>query len=471
MKRLRLLHVMIPALLLIGPVQSAEAAPGPNETIALVRKDCGSPVPSNCYTALTPALSWAFAQSTSAKKILVDLGPGSWAEDYTCSNDGHVTLRGAGRDSTLLLGGGSDGHVVFVDNCEKVEFVDLTIKGPNMGVHWVDGGSSTWTDVDIISTGTGTQLVGAWVDDYCRPVTLAPATHYFFGSRITTTFTNTSTFAVTAFWAGCSDNWFFGGEITMNSQNAWFSAEDATLLVSRNSTFRAYGSLIKAHAGGATIRGDLVAIMVTDDAIPSPGGLLFADHPGEFHMHGGVVNVMIDSTTAPPNPNAYAAATGIATYGHGTTAHTLETAFILQTPSVIPTWRVYEGEQSHAQAPMLWQAGTMPPMASGENNKIISEDGQDLFVETDCNFDGDCTGGTEAHLMVYNDALCTDPANPWLDTVTGRCRNDIATPILDLEDRAAALEAAHDALEARMSAAEAAISGHESRIGTLESFH
>ena len=49
--------------------------------------------------------------------------------------------------------------------------------------------------------------------------------------------------------------------------------------------------------------------------------------------------------------------------------------------------------------------------------------GQDLFIETDCNSAGDCSGrGTETHLMIYNDANCSQ-GNPWFDTVTGACRD------------------------------------------------
>ncbi len=86
----------------------------------------------------------------------------------------------------------------------------------------------------------------------------------------------------------------------------------------------------------------------------------------------------------------------------------------------------------------------MPPASTTETNVLFTEDGQDTFVETDCNADGDCSGGSESHLMVYNASLCTDPANPWLDTITGRCRNDTTDPVAD----------ALDDLEARVSALE-----------------
>jgi hypothetical protein len=42
----------------------------------------------------------------------------------------------------------------------------------------------------------------------------------------------------------------------------------------------------------------------------------------------------------------------------------------------------------------------------------------------DCSM-GDCNGGgVESHLMVHNPTACAGLGNEWLDTVTGRCRND-----------------------------------------------
>ena len=45
-----------------------------------------------------------------------------------------------------------------------------------------------------------------------------------------------------------------------------------------------------------------------------------------------------------------------------------------------------------------------------------------MYVEIDCDADGDCDGGgTQAHIMVYNAVEC--PTERWFDTTTGRCRN------------------------------------------------
>jgi hypothetical protein len=96
-------------------------------------------------------------------------------------------------------------------------------------------------------------------------------------------------------------------------------------------------------------------------------------------------------------------------------------------------------------SPFLWQQGTLPPISPTETSLLNSEDGADQYVETDCESDGDCTGGDEAHLMVYNASLCGNAS--WLDTVTGRCRNDTTDPVADaladFESRVSALEALH----------------------------
>jgi hypothetical protein len=46
--------------------------------------------------------------------------------------------------------------------------------------------------------------------------------------------------------------------------------------------------------------------------------------------------------------------------------------------------------------------------------------GLDLFVEGDCAPNGDCSGGPDPHLMIYDDRCQVD--GPWFDTVTGACR-------------------------------------------------
>ena len=60
--------------------------------------------------------------------------------------------------------------------------------------------------------------------------------------------------------------------------------------------------------------------------------------------------------------------------------------------------------------------------------------------------------------MVYNLSTCSS-AEPWFDTVTGRCRNDTVDPVADAIDDLEEKDGEHDSsiadLEARVTALEA----------------
>lgn len=92
-------------------------------------------------------------------------------------------------------------------------------------------------------------------------------------------------------------------------------------------------------------------------------------------------------------------------------AHTPGTAFAL-TPGSGGTRTRLDGP--HIHSPFQWPAGTTPPA-------LASQAGQDLFVETDCEADGDCDGtGDQSHLMVYDTSCGSDP---WRNVNTNACRN------------------------------------------------
>ena len=448
---------------------NAFALPDANETLVTVRKNCGDPAPSNCFATLNAANTWVrgTASPSPAKRVTIDIGPGTWNESYTCAEAngdlGYVTLRGSGREATVLAGYGESSSTFHGSGCHGIEVKDLTITSEGWAVHWNHEGSSTWTNVDIIGLATGDKPNnGAWYDDYCYGTEIMDELpeHYFFGSRLTV-HNRPGAQEAGAYWGGCSNTWFFGGEISYFSA-AGSVTRDAAVTVRANSKFRAYGSLIRAVVTGdnPTMRGSLVAVDVND--LDQTGGAFIDSAPGQFHMHGGIINVTIDPATQ--LVGRYADATAVWTRGAGALSHTLDTAFVMKTPDNIPSYRVYTNSGGVSQTPLLWQSGPRPPMSSTEDNKIISEDGQDLFVETDCKANGDCISGDgkEAHLMVYNNSVCTEPANPWLDTATGRCRNVIETPLPEV---LASFEARLTALELLP----AQIAGHEAQVVALES--
>ncbi len=306
------------------------------------------------------------------------------------------------------------------------------------------GGNSTWTDVNIVSTGGGTSnFQGAWADDVCDAAN-GIATHYFFGVRMRSRAERSTLYPPFVFWGECSDHWFYGGEIFWDASGfadvaAPAAARGAAVLVGHDSTVHLFGTSLNVRVDQTAnaLGGSLVAVQTDADTFGNGG-------PSAFHMHGGIINITVSNSASLKSNFDVTSLWG---NSDGSLIHVIDTAFALNVPSTIPAYRIYESAGAKVLSPFQWQSGALPPVATSEANVLNSDDGQDTFIETDCNADGDCTGGSESHLMVYNGTVCTDSANPWLDTITGRCRNDTTDPvadaIADLEDRVSALEALH----------------------------
>ncbi len=124
-------------------------------------------------------------------------------------------------------------------------------------------------------------------------------------------------------------------------------------------------------------------------------------------------------------------------------AHTPDTAHNISVASDATPYRVLNlNSNSRLESPFNWGAMPMPPKSTDDTNVLISEPGQDIFIETDCTKEGSCFDGAgdESHLMVYSDKC----RGGWFNTVTGACRNNTAgyVDLQDLKARVEALEAA-----------------------------
>jgi hypothetical protein len=214
----------------------------------------------------------------------------------------------------------------------------------------------------------------------------------------------------------CGQTWFYGGEVraTVTNAGSGIAYGLGALDLQHQAEFFAFGTAIRVDPG-----------VLTDADIPGAVGsnaiwgvrLMGNSH---FHLHGGIVNVSA-------NTLQNADAVGIQILDAGAQfAHTPGAAFVLRPGAASGTpIRILTDDAAKVQSPFLWQNGPRPPQAATEASTLVSTDGSDLYVETDCSAAGDCNGGgSEAHLMVHNPTACTDAANAWLDTVTGRCRND-----------------------------------------------
>lgn len=372
--------------------------------IILVRKDCGTL--DNCFETIADALSWTWGtrEPSASSPLLWDVGPGTWNEQWSCENNGYVTVRGAGREQTIIEA--NTIGAVSVDDCEQLEFIDIGIHGNTVTVFWEDDGSSTWTNVDIVGTDGGSESL-VWADDFCDGS--FQAQHYFFGSRIILRDVDGTGYSPAAWYGNCSDTWFYGGEILAEWNENKTGGVVYLLNLSTNTRFQAFGTALRG--------------VVTDTPTSTSGILTAVSISGTsgvptsmFHMHGGIISLLT-------NPSHSVSVAGLSV-GSYAVAHTPGTAFNLRPGSSSLAYRTSTSGSGAVDSPFLWQSGSTPPVAGGETNVLASTNGEDMFVETDCDGDGDCDGaGNQAHLMVYNPDECGS-SEPWFDTVTGRCRND-----------------------------------------------
>jgi hypothetical protein len=476
----------------------------------IVRKECPAG-DKHCFERFMDgqstndqAMYWVwkyFKASNPQRPLLIDLGPGDWrGGPGFCSSikevngevvevpSGWVTVAGAGREATRIKGA-SDSSAGFtpialgINSCYEVEFRDLTIIGPGLGVNWIFGfGSSTWTDVDIVSTGAiveGAETIyGAWADDAPQSA-FHPndvALHYFFNSRLISTLgpNVNAAYPSFSFWGQKTETWFYGGEIVWevapgivpgNAQiDAGLGTPSAAVLLEAQTKFHAFGTKIRAHVGvdadNTPVRGYLYGVRVSSEAFAlNANNAIFHGRPSAFHMHGGEIEVVVEDGVAIGGGflgNGKLGVVAIEATGNSL-AHTLDTAFDVRvSDEVYETYRTSSalGPNESGQtvagrvaSPVLWPAGPTPPIGETEATTFYSEDGLDLFVETDCSADGDCSGGgSQSHLMVYNAKQCSDGvdvSDAWLDMSTGRCRN-APSPSAELAGRLDAIDSDGD---------------------------
>jgi hypothetical protein len=377
-----------------------------NAEVILVRKDCSAL--DNCFETIAEALSWTWGtrHPSATNPLLWDVGPGIWNEPWSCQNNGYVTVRGAGREQTIIQFDSLVGAVSGI-NCEQLEFIDIGFRGSNFTVYWRGTGSSTWTNVDIIATEGGTESI-AWADEYCPQAGQEErAVHYFFGSRIVLQDVTKGGYPAVAWYGHCSEAWFYGGELVIDwSENATALPELVDL--GENARFQAFGTALRGVVSDTATAGGVMIGVTMAGVAGKPTSM--------FHMHGGIISLLT-------NPSQSVAVVGLYVSGNAL-AHTPGTAFNLRAGSGSLTYRALTSGGGKVDSPFMWQAATTPPAASTEANVLISENGEDMFVETDCAANGDCdSGGNQAHLMIYNPAEC-GTTEPWFNVVTGRCRDD-----------------------------------------------
>lgn len=352
-----------------------------------------------CETSMSTLTAWLWGtrKPTESAPVLIDIGPGSSFAAFDCPlaappapHNGHVTLRGSGRDRTRIAR-------FSARDCDKLSIQDLTVADTAFAITWRGSGSSQWSNVGVdVTPGFGFSV--GWWDIDMEPAT-PKAVHYWFGSKIRV---HGATGLNAAFLLQSTETWFYGGEIEADLSGlpggSGFNSYAASVAFAGD--LRVFGSAVRSRAGSACAAGTLYGMRVLGN--------------GMFHMHGGIINADGLSTAA----GCSAAINAIALEGEDNAqAHTPGTAFQVSANGTGTATRLAKSGSAHLDSPFLWPAAVNPPA-------IDSLNGADLFVETDCNGSACIAGaGSDTHLMIYNPARCPTPTwSKWFDATSGACR-------------------------------------------------
>jgi hypothetical protein len=365
----------------------------------LLRKDCTGI--DNCFETSDAVSDWLWDGGrndppSAGDEVIVDVGVGEFDVlvcPDTSPESGWVTFRGAGRDRSVFVLEGFNLGAIIVFSCRKLGFQDIGTRSDTHGVIWFGDGESTWTNVDMVGA------VAGWYDFSCAGEGSAPSgKHWVFGSRIWGN--------VVGWYGDCGATWIYGSEITATPIAANVHARGVH--VTHRADARVYGSNVRVSPA-PELAANTSGISLTGVLVGNSTNGITNEAKGTFHMHGGVIAVNASQL-------ATADATGVKTddgQAPNAMAHVLDTSFLIQRGASSGTSTRASGDG--VMSSFVWQNGTAPPVSN-----LVSENGADMFVETDCQSGGTCNSGTETHLMIYR-AAC-GASNPWFNVVTGACR-------------------------------------------------
>lgn len=361
-----------------------------------LKKDCAGY--TNCVTDTTELLDWinSVRIPSSANPLSVEIGPGDFElPAKVCLDAGSIAFNGSGIDVTNLTSASSQG-ALRIKNCDNLSFQNFTVLHNATGIRWVGGGKSVWNNIELEITNDDSPLsVNAWWGIDCGSG--SPPVHYWFGVKARVA----GYFYPYAFYDECGEHWFYGGEIlaTGRPNSSAGAVAIGGVRLQGTAVFQAYGSSIRVLTDQAT------GVALPNGVGSGLYGVGIAGN-AQFHMHGGIISVKSTAST-----DVSPAAVMVQ---KNATAHILDTAF-----NVVPSgegtgYRVLNLSPATATAAtsFMWPQGDTPPA-------IVSMDGADTFVETDCSATGCLAAGKETHLLIYNSSCTTDP---WFDVVTGECR-------------------------------------------------
>ena len=414
MKQKLNLAVMGLALVCFSPIAKAvNNAPADADTVTL-RMSCteGATQIPNCFETMAAVDIWlrTVRMTGLTKPTLVNISPGNF-DGWDCSSS-YVTLKGAGRDRTILKGAiSTNGGIDIHSGCTQINVQDLKIEGGGQGLGYgvyFDGSNNalsaitSWTNVEI------TAATYPWVEWSSSTAGACPAVrgkHSWFSSRIIARGTVS---AARPYIAKCSESWFWGSELSAEipfQQNA----TSAVIKAESGAEVHLYGSNVRL-----TIASGVNSDMISNRLIEAGGG-------SEIHIHGTGLDVIHDGTGtadmlyADSTSHFHATASGFNIHVGGTG----------KVKRLAGTGRI--------EAPYTWGERTSAPLSTNPDGTpssngvgtLVSRNGADRYIETDCQPSGNCSsGGGFPHDMVYL-AACTGLAanqGPWFDMTTKACR-------------------------------------------------
>ena len=359
---------MFATSLLSMPSQAAIDTDAPAVKLSTSCQQAGNSL-DNCFTDITTLNTWIWQTRnpapSSASPLLVDIGPGTFTGQFSCTNAGYVTLRGAGMGVTVIQNGSMP---ISTHNCENMVFSHMSVKNTQtlFGVQNF-GGSTFWDSVEIDGLGY------AWFDSPGGCSTSSTGNHRFFNSRI---IAHTIGASDTAVFNACDATWLIGSEITS------IGADGAQVM-----PIEAVGG--EVHVYGGNIR-------TLTDANVVPQYMIAAKSVGsntEIHIHGTGIDVI---SQAANDIVALSASNGGLIHANGS-------AYVLKTGSGGKVTRIANAG-GKVLAPYVWQQSATPP-------DIASDNGADTVVIT-------ATSDGHPHMTIY-DVSC---ASKWFDSTTGKCR-------------------------------------------------
>lgn len=342
----------------------------------------------DCFTSMASLRSWLVGtrMPKAAAPLIVDVGPGTFGSlSLSCGGTwGYTTFRGAGRKHTTIGTSSNVAYSLNLLNCASMHFKDMAI-GPLPtpafgGINWQGTGTSTWENVDLFSA-----HVYGWQDVTSGCTTSGPrGAHYWFNSRIVST---SNDGAARPYISQCSEDWFFGSEITIKPRGDIL--DDAFAL-------KAAGPAGEIHFYGGVLR--VVTTPGISVSTATGTGIAWVIG-GSIHIHGTGLDVL----SANPNPVTVLRAE------NGGEIHANEAAYNLKSAAGGAITRILN-LGGHIHAPYAWEPHPDVPFAgSGVNYNSVSGADSAFITST---VDG------HPHMVVY-DASC---ASKWYDTSVKLCR-------------------------------------------------